>query len=87
MEINASFLIAVLGCGISVATFFLGRVTAAKNSGQAMGVLMTDIGYIKSSVDDVKKKMEQDDNRYMDLSNRVTALEQKMDLYHKGHTT
>ncbi len=86
MEISVSVLIAVLGCVISVATFFIGRVTAAKNSGQEMGVLMTDIGYIKSSVDDVKKKMEQEDDRYIKLSQRVTVLEQKVELYHKGDT-
>lgn len=34
MNIDVSVLIAVIGCALSVGTFFVGRTTAAKSSGQ-----------------------------------------------------
>ena len=77
-------LVAVCGLAVSAGTFFIGRTTAAKNTGKEYGVMLTEIGYIKSGVDDMKRKMEQSDKRYTDLSSRVTALEEKMNIYHKG---
>lgn len=84
MNIDVSILIAVCGFALSVGTFFVGRMTAAKTSGQEYGVMLTDIGYIKSGVDDMKKKMDQSDKRYIDLAERVTALEEIVKIYHNG---
>lgn len=84
MNIDVSILISVLGVVLSVGTFFVGRMTAAKTSGQEYGVMLTEIGYIKSGVDDMKKKMEQSDKRYIDLEKRVTAIEEAMKIYHNG---
>lgn len=80
MELTA--VVAVCGCAVSVASFFFGRMTSAKNSGQEYGVMLTDIGYIKSGIDDMKKKMEQSDKRYIDLEKRVTTLEESVRIYH-----
>lgn len=82
--IDISIIIAACGLVLSVATFFIGRMTSAKNSGQEYGVMLTEIGYIKSGVDDMKKKMEQSDRRYIDLAERVTALEEMVKIYHQG---
>ena len=83
MNIDITVLIAVLGCAVSVAAFFIGRVTAAKTSGQEYGVMLTEIGYIKSGVDDMKKKMEQSDKRYIDMEKRLSKVEEAMKIYHK----
>lgn len=83
MSVDITILIAILGFALSVGTFFVGRMTAAKTSGQEYGVMLTDIGYIKSGIDDMKKKMEQSDKRYIDLEKRVTALEEIAKIYHK----
>jgi len=83
---EATVLIAVAGLAVSVGTFFIGRTTAAKNTGKEYGVMLTEIGYIKSGVDDMKRKMEQSDKRYTDLTSRVTALEEKIAIYHHGGT-
>ena len=86
MNIDLNLLTAAVGMALSVGTFFIGRMTAAKTSGQEYGVMLTEIGYIKSGVDDMKKKMEQSDKRYIDLAERVTALEETVRIYHKeGH--
>ena len=62
MSVELGILISIVGIALSVGTFFVGRTTAAKNSGKEYGVMLTDIGYIKSGVDDMKRKMEQTDN-------------------------
>lgn len=82
MELTVA--IAVAGLAVSVGTFFIGRTTAAKNSGKEYGVMLTEIGYIKSGVDDMKRKMEQSDERYTLLASRVQSLEEKMNIYHHG---
>ena len=84
MTIELSILIAVGGFALSVGTFFVGRMTAAKTSGFEDGELKSDVKHIKASVDDVKRKMEQSDKRYIDLEKRVTALEERMHIYHEG---
>lgn len=81
-KMDTNLIIGILGLALSLGTFFIGRVTAAKNSGQEYGVMLTEIGYIKSGVDDMKKKMEQSDRRYVDLAERVTSLEEAMRIYH-----
>lgn len=85
MTIDITVLIAVLGFALSVGTFFIGRITAAKNTGQEYGVMLTDIGYIKSGIDDMKKKMEQSERRYIEIEKRVTALEEASKIYHGGN--
>ena len=84
MAIELTILIAVGGFALSAASFFIGRTTAAKSSGQEYGVMLTDIGYIKSGVDDMKKKMDQSDKRYIEIEKRVTALEEIAKIYHTG---
>ncbi len=83
MNIDITILIAVIGSAVSVAAFFVGRMTAAKTSGQEYGVMLTEIGYIKSGVDDMKKKMEQSDKRYIDMEKRLSKVEEAMKIYHK----
>ena len=83
MNIDIAVLIAVLGFALSVGTFFIGRITAAKTSGQEYGVMLTEIGYIKSGVDDMKKKMEQSDKRYIEMEKRLSKVEEAMKIYHK----
>lgn len=86
MQLDSGFLFAAIGLALSVGSFFIGQQTAAKNRGQEYGVMMTEIGYIKSGIEDVKKKMEQSDKRYLDLEKRVTSLEEGMRIYHHGGT-
>ena len=51
-------IIALCGCALAVATFFIGRTSAAKHSGQADGEMRADIKYIKTSVDKHDKKLD-----------------------------
>lgn len=91
MNIDVSILIAVCGFALSVGTFFVGRMTAAKNDGVADGELKADIKYIKSSVDKQEKKLDGVVENYDDiklelekLKGRIIALEQKVEFLHGG---
>ena len=83
MQIEVSVLIAVLGCALSVGTFFAGRMTAAKNNGKQDGVILTEIGYLKSGVDDIKRQIHEEDNRHNQLVERVAMVEASTKQAHK----
>ena len=87
--IEVSVLIAIAGLSISVATFFIGRTTAAKSDGQSDGELKADIKYIKTSVEKQERKLDSVVENYDDvkleierLKGRLKALEQKVEMLH-----
>ena len=89
MESNINILIAVLGFALSVGTFFVGRQTAAKNSGKEDGELKADIKYIRTSVEKQEKKLDKVAGDYDDirvelekLRGRMDALEQRVKMLH-----
>lgn len=89
MEINISVLIAVIGCALSVGTFFIGRVTTAKTTGKEDGELKSDIKYIRASMDKQEAKIEKVAGNYDDirleiqeLKGKLSALEQKVKMLH-----
>jgi predicted nuclease with TOPRIM domain len=82
MQIDVSVLIAICGCALSVATFFIGRTTSAKNAGQQTGQVLTELGYIKKGVDGLEKRFERLQENYNELKTRVTKLEEKVGFYH-----
>lgn len=48
---------------MSVLTFFIGRTTASKTEGKEAGSLITDLKYIKQSVDRIENRLTDDVNR------------------------
>lgn len=87
--IEISALIGALGLIISVATFFIGRTTAAKASGTEDGEMKSDIKYIKSSIDKQEAKLDGVIESFDDvkieiekLKGRILALEQKVKILH-----
>ena len=84
-------LIAVGGILLSAATFFIGRVTAAKSDGIADGETKANIRYIKESVDKHDKKLDRVAENYesvrteiVELRGRLEMLEQRVELLHGG---
>ena len=89
--IDTSVLIAIVGCALSAATFFIGRQTSAKNNGEADGELKADVKYIKSSVDKQERKLDRVTENYCavereisELKGRLEALEDKVRMLHGG---
>lgn len=42
---------------------------------RADATVLTEIGYIKANTDDIKRKQEKQDEQYLRISERVTAVE------------
>lgn len=82
MNIDVSILIAIFGCALSIGTFFVGRMTAAKNGGREQGQVLTELGYIKKGIDGLDDKMEKMEKQYTKLDVRVSKLEEAMKIYH-----
>lgn len=84
MEITTILtLTTIVGFALSVGTFFIGRTTASKADGKQEGQILTELGYIKSGVDDMKRKMESMEKSYHTLEDRVARLEERVNIYHK----
>lgn len=83
--------ISIAGIALSAATFFIGRLSSARSDGEKYGSIASDLGYIKSSTDDIKKRLDDQDKKYADILISVTQLQQDMkNTFHqideiKGH--
>lgn len=53
------------------------------SQGQHSGTILTEIGYIKSGIDDIKKKQELQDARYLATVERLAAVENAVELAHR----
>ena len=56
--VSVDYIIAVLGCCLSVATFLIGRQGAAKTTGREMGELNKTVNFTKESMERVEKKVD-----------------------------
>lgn len=58
--VDINLIIAILGGCLSAATFFVGRQTAAQSAGREVGSLITDLKYIKESVERIESRLKDD---------------------------
>lgn len=74
-----SAILGVLGsvCAIAFgyATYKRNCKTDDANQGKESGTILTEIGYIKAGVDDIKRKQDKQDDRHVEIISRVTAVE------------
>ena len=57
------------------ATYKRNRKADDSSEGKETGTLFTEIGYIKSGIDDIKRKQDKQDERLLQFSERLTAVE------------
>ena len=91
-------IISVCGLALSAATFFIGRITAGKASGKENGQLLSDLGYIKSSVDSLRTDVKELNKNHSDirieqaaqardiktLYSRIEKVEERITHYHES---
>lgn len=53
------------------------------STGERQGTVLTELGYIKSGIDDIKRKQERTDEQVLSLITRVTAVEASSKQAHK----
>ncbi len=72
-------IVSAIGVIAAVVTGFIGYQNGLrKNSssdGEARGVLMTEIGYIKAGIDDIKKQQERQEREQNELLIRMSTVE------------
>lgn len=61
----------VFGC----VAFFRNKKSDDTAGGKKDGIVLTELGYIKSGVDDIKRKQEKQDEQYVVVVSRLTAVE------------
>ena len=82
-------LMVVSGCGTvcSIVFAYLAFVRNKRkdevDQGAHGGTILTEIGYIKSGIDDIKKKQEVQDARYLATVERLAAVESSVELAHR----
>lgn len=79
-------LIGVVGtlCGMLFAYigYQKGLKKDSSEDGKNSGVMLSDIGYIKSGIDDLKRKQEVAEERHYSLAERVTKVEESSKQAH-----
>lgn len=87
MSVELSVIMSLAFAGIGAAVAWLGlRRSVSKDDeedGSTKGTILTEIGYIKSGVDDIKRHQEKQDDQYLDLRQRVTKVEASATQAHK----
>lgn len=73
----------VLGAVLGFLTFYAARKKDSKDEGKQSGTILTELGYIKGGVDDIKRKQEKQDELYSDISQRVTRVEESTKQAHR----
>ena len=71
------------GIAFGVAAFLRNRHADDTEGGKTVGTVLTELGYIKSGVDDIKRKQERQDEQNMQVAARLTAVEASAKQAHK----
>ena len=83
-------IISVLGTISSILFAYLAFKRSSKqehkDEGKNEGVMLSEIGYIKSSIDRIEKSLNHLEERYTDLSNRLVKVEESTKNAHKRIT-
>lgn len=96
MSAETVTVITLLGTGVSICIAYLGFMRNAKHDekseGEADGVVMTELGYIKSGIDDLKRSQREQDRRYVETMQSIAEIKTSLaqahtridNLEHKG---
>ncbi len=67
---------------LALLTFFLGRISVSKDEGKRDGAMLTEIGYVKSGIDDIKRWQREQEQQSIDILSRLSAVEQSAKQAH-----
>ena len=60
--------------------FLRSRRRDSRQDGQHAGAVMTELGYIKSGIDDIKHRQDKQEERYSSLLERLVSVETALRL-------
>ncbi len=83
----------IVSVALALATFLIGRMTAAKNSGMIDGEMKSDIKHIKDTQAELKEDIRLYGENYTEvraelekIKGRLTKLEEIVKIYHREGT-
>lgn len=75
-------LVGVIGCVVSVCTTMRNKRNDDATSGQQMGLILSELGYVKGNTNDIKKKLDVQDARNLDFESRLSKNEMAIQSAH-----
>ena len=78
-----SIIAAIAGVVFGVTTYARNRKQDSTEDGKRTGAIMSELGYIKSGVDDVKRKQERSDETIMAFMKDLTSVQESAKSAHK----
>lgn len=78
-----SIVAAIAGVAFGITTLARNRKLDSTAAGQRSGEIMSELGYIKSGVDDVKRKQEKSDETIMGFLRDLTAVQESTKQAHR----
>lgn len=73
----------LLGAAFGWAGYKRNAAKDARDKGRTDGVILTELGYVKSGIDDIKRKQAEQDEKHVALLSRVIAVEASARQAHK----
>lgn len=83
IETVIGIVVGVAGAVFGCVTFFRNKKSDDAADGKKDGIVLTELGYIKSGVDDIKRKQEKQDERNEAFTSRLVAVEESAKQAHK----
>lgn len=80
---DSAYLISMLGLAISVATFFIGRLSASRNQGKTDGQMQTMLNTIVEQIHAISSKLDKMDEQMLKCVKDIARLEVRVDALEK----
>ncbi|MBU5438274.1 hypothetical protein KQI42_09655 [Tissierella sp. MSJ-40] len=87
---DISIMASILGILGTACAIIFGYIAFSRNKkqddnkeGKQNGTILTEIGYIKSGVDDIKRKQEKQDLQHIEVISRLSCVEASAKQAHK----
>lgn len=75
--------VGLAGVVFAFVTYIRGKKGDGAAVGKKDGIVLTELGYIKSGVDDIKRKQEKQAEQHIEVVSRLTAVEASAKQAHK----
>ena len=78
-----SLVVGAMGIVFGLVTLFRNKKHDDAEEGRTSGAILSDIGYIKAGVDDIKNEQKEQRRMNMDIERRLTSVEESTKQAHK----
>ena len=83
LAVVVSVIAGIAGVVFGVASYFRNKKQDDAEDGKQNGIVLTELGYIKSSVDDIKRKQDKQDEQTRTFMIDLTAVQESAKQAHK----